>query len=305
MVPTHRRSERLENLLASIRATSPNSLDQVVIVDDTPESVGASPGGVGLPVQWIHPQKRQFISRAKNTGWRATSSPLVAFVDDDNCVTDGLLDRLAAHFRDRPRLGAVMPGVLYKRRPDLVWVYATPFRPDRWAFDLIGRNRPRQASLESQWLPTDALPNLSVIRREALEQIGGFDERFPVNSSADLCQRLKRAGWDVVADPGALTLHDVEPPGETAFWAEHVTQDPDRMRHEVADWFRFHRVWNGQRRLFPLQASWHALGFLLPTLFGVWVRKPSPRIRLSVELIRGYRDGLRGAVRPREDTAGK
>ncbi len=38
-------------------------------------------------------------------------------------------------------------------------------------------------------------------RREALESVGGFDERFGRFGEADLCQRLKRAGWETVHLP--------------------------------------------------------------------------------------------------------
>jgi GT2 family glycosyltransferase len=305
VIPTIGRTARLTNLLESLNATAPTVVAKVVVVDDTPGAPPVHGPVAGRPVEVLHSEERRFISRAKNAGWRATSTGLVAFIDDDNCLTEGLLDRLAGHFDSRPRLGAVMPGVLYKRRPNLVWVYATPFRPNRWSFELMGRNLPRDPALENRWLPTDALPNFSVIRREALEAVGGFDEDLPVNSSADLCQRIKRAGWEVAADSGALTLHDVEPPGERAFWAAHATQDPVRVRHEVADWFEFQRLWNGQRRLFRLQASWHALNFLLPNTFGVWVRRGSPRIRLTTEMVRGYRDAMRRPVRPRGDTTAR
>jgi GT2 family glycosyltransferase len=303
VIPTHRREKRLANLLASLRATSPKSLDRVVVLDDSTDTGTIPLAADGLRVEVIGSTERRFISRAKNIGWRSVDSPLVAFIDDDNCVTNGLLDRLAGHFRARPQLGAVMPGALYKQRPDIVWVYATPYRPDRWGFHLVGRNLPRNPSLEDRWLPTDALPNFSMIRRTALEQVGGFDENFPINSSADLCQRLKEAGWEVGSDAGALTLHDVEPPGKPAYWAEHVTQDPERLRYEVADWFYFQRRWNGGRQLFRLQASWHALGFLFPTSIGIWTRPASARVRLSLEMFHGYLDGLRRTMGPRAGIA--
>ncbi len=45
-------------------------------------------------------------------------------------------------------------------------------------------------------------------RREALEAVGGFDERFFLyEEDADLCRRLRVAGWRVVFTPAAEVRH--------------------------------------------------------------------------------------------------
>lgn len=185
-----------------------------------------------------------------------------------------------------------MPGVLYHRRPGLVWVYATPFRPDRWGFELVGRNAPRDPELENRFLPTDALPNLSMVRADVLRKVEGFDERLPVNSSADFCQRVKSAGWAVWADTASLTRHDVDPPGVPGYWAAHTVQNPERCRLEVADWFRFHRRWNGGRSYFALRASFHAIGFIVPQLLAAVIRRDGRPMPLLVAILRGWKEGL-------------
>ena len=48
----------------------------------------------------------------------------------------------------------------------------------------------------------------ALIRREATEEIGYFDERFFMYwEDADLCQRMKKAGWDVVYCPNPEVTH--------------------------------------------------------------------------------------------------
>jgi N-acetylglucosaminyl-diphospho-decaprenol L-rhamnosyltransferase len=55
------------------------------------------------------------------------------------------------------------------------------------------------------WLSGSCL----LIRREAYEQIGGFDERFFMYmEDVDLGDRLGRAGWLNVYVPGSEVLHD-------------------------------------------------------------------------------------------------
>lgn len=54
------------------------------------------------------------------------------------------------------------------------------------------------------WLSGSCL----LLRREAFEAVGGFDESyFMFFEDVDLCERLGRAGWDVVYAPGALVRH--------------------------------------------------------------------------------------------------
>jgi O-antigen biosynthesis protein len=46
------------------------------------------------------------------------------------------------------------------------------------------------------------------IRRSVFEELGGFDESFPVNyNDVDLCLRARQAGYEVVVEPAALLCH--------------------------------------------------------------------------------------------------
>jgi GT2 family glycosyltransferase len=46
------------------------------------------------------------------------------------------------------------------------------------------------------------------LRRAALDQVGLFDESFPLYfNDVDLCYRLRQAGWRIVFEPAAQVLH--------------------------------------------------------------------------------------------------
>jgi hypothetical protein len=296
VIPTHERPALLRQLLRSLTECPGESLGEVVVVDDSAAPTIRREDFPHLDLHVVHLAERSFISHARNVGLGRVSSEYVFVVDDDNvCDATTLAHPLDLLAGDR-RTTAVMPSVVYHRRPDLVWVYATPFRPDRWGFELVGRNRPRNPDWENRLLPTDALPNAAVFRMDALAAIGGYDERMPVSSTADLCQRLKSAGGTVTADSFARTRHDVEPPGDVGFWAAHST-DPARQYYDKHDWYIFQgRVHRGTAG-FSARALVRSAPFLASSVVAFLLRSDARATSLTLAMGRGVLGGLRDARR--------
>ncbi len=288
---THDRPERVRRLLASLERAAGGRIAQLLIVDDSASAPDYASEFPALPLEHVRLPVRQFISRAKNVGLAKVRNDLVLFIDDDNVVGPESFARAVPYLRGDPRLGAILPAVLYARRPDLVWVYATPFRPGRWGFELVGRDRPRSAELEGRFLPTDALPNAAFVRTSAARAVGGFDESLPVNSSAEFCRALKSAGWEVRADTGSFVYHDVEPPGTPGYWAAHAS-DRARVYYEMRDWFVFQRRLRAGERAVRWRALVHALPFVATTELAYWIRPGTDRGGLTVSLLRGVAAGL-------------
>jgi len=295
VIPTHNRYAKLRALLESIEKSRPNQLDSVIVVDDSENPVEFASDFQELNLTHKVLRERVFISRAKNIGWRASKTEFVFFIDDDNVVDQETIPRVYEVIARMPKVGAVMPAVLYKSRPSLVWVYAPQFLKSGPRFNLIGRNLPRNASLENRLLVADALPNAFIIRRKALEVVCGFDERLAVNSSMDLSVRLKSKCWQVLSFTGSFIYHDVEPPGKMGWWATHGAADPDRVRFEIRDWVIIMHMIHGKKRLFLLRAVIESSRFIIPNLLAYVLRSRSRR-RLVLSLAKGYIEGLRIAL---------
>jgi GT2 family glycosyltransferase len=302
VIPTRERPEPLRALLSSLSVHAGPRLAEVVVVDDSPSPTVRREEFPELDLRVVRLQERSFISHARNVGLGHVSSEFVYVVDDDNvCDPTTLSDPLSRLESDRHTV-ALMPSVIYHRAPEMVWVYSTPFRPGRWGFELTGRNRPRDAAWEDRLLPTDALPNAAVFRRDALAAVGGYDERMPVSSTADVCQRLKAAGGSVWADTYARTRHDVEPPTVKWFWAAHST-DPARQYFDKHDWYVLQgRVHRGEAG-FSARALAHSAPFLATSLLAFLLRRNAPTTSLALAMGRGVVGGLRDAGRE-EDLPG-
>jgi Glycosyl transferase family 2 len=296
VIPTHERPFLVRQLLASLEVGAGSALAEVVVVDDSSTPTVQPEEFPQLDLRVVHLDGRSFISHARNVGLGHVRSEFVYVVDDDNVCDSSTLAHPLGLLEADSGTAAVLPSVIYHRRPDLVWVYATPFRPSKWGFQLVGRNLPRDPTWENRLLPTDALPNAALFRRDALRAIGGYDERMPVSSTADLCQRLKSAGGSVYADTFARTRHDVEPPGGVGFWAAHSI-DPARQYFDKHDWYIFQgRVHRGEFG-FTGQALLRSAPFLASSLVAFLLRSDARATALTVAMGRGVIGGLRDVRR--------
>ena len=78
-----------------------------------------------------------------------------------------------------------------------------PRRPD-WLGERELRLERYDHEFEGDW----TIGSFMLVRREAFDAVGGFDERFFLYSEeVDLCLRVRRAGWKVVHSPAVTILH--------------------------------------------------------------------------------------------------
>jgi len=212
--------EARETLLAGLLALREQASFplELVVVDN------ASTDGSADAVRARHPEAVVLangdnvgFARACNQGWRATRAPHVLFLNPDAEVTPGALETLVGLLESRPAVGAAGPRtrgsdgtIQVSTGPDL-----TPpaeFRQRRLVLGVARREARALAEAEAlharEHEPAWVSGSCLVARRTALEAVGGFDERFFLyEEDADLCRRLREAGWHVVFTPAAEVKH--------------------------------------------------------------------------------------------------
>ena len=144
-----------------------------------------------------------------HAGARASRAPLVLLLNPDAVPAPGCLDALRACAADRPAWGAwqalvtMAGGELVNTAGNVVHYLGFG-----WAGDLghpVGAVD--QHPHEVGFCSGAAL----VVRREAWDAVGGFDERyFMYGEDLDLSLRLRLAGWGVGIAPAARVAHDYE-----------------------------------------------------------------------------------------------
>ncbi|MFN8094607.1 MAG: glycosyltransferase [Vicinamibacteria bacterium] len=138
-------------------------------------------------------------------------APLVLFLNPDAEVLPGALPALAAVFDRRSDAGVAGPRTLnddgtvqVSTGPDLTLASERRQRRlvagvrDRAPWALAEADARHSREHEPDWVSGSCL----MARREALEAVGGFDEGyFLYEEDADLCRRVRAAGFRVVFTP--------------------------------------------------------------------------------------------------------
>ncbi|NUW41731.1 glycosyltransferase family 2 protein [Nonomuraea rhodomycinica] len=187
------------SLRATLAALGPDV--PVIVVDDRPAGHDGpplvTPAHVPANVRVVTSGGRG-PAAARNAGWRAASTPWVAFLDDDVVPGPGWYEALRADLAGLPPEAAGSQGRI-----------EVPLPGDRRPTD-AERNTAGLAS--ALWITADI-----AYRRDALERVGGFDERFPraYREDADLALRLTNRGH-TLAWGERVTVHPVRDDG---FWA--------------------------------------------------------------------------------------
>ena len=181
-------------LLALERQTLPAEAFEIVVVDDGPDAdtqalVGTLARRADMPpLHYLRTPQGHGPAAARNAGWRAARAPVVAFTDDDTVPAVDWLERGLAALRAGG--WAAIGGRIY---------VPLPARPS-------DHERTTQGLERTRFVTANAF-----VTRWALQQVGGFDERFTRawREDSDLQFRLEDAAGPVGRCEDALVLHPV------------------------------------------------------------------------------------------------
>jgi len=192
---------------------------EVIVVDN-----GSTDGTVAFvreryPDVRLIEQDNRGMGGGNNTGMRAADGRYFFLLNSDAWVVDDAVDRLVRFADGHPDAAVVGPKLLntdgtlqrsVRGEPSL-WRLATEYLyirklapHSRLLNPLYAGDFRHDAVREADWLFGPAL----LVRREAADAVGLFDERFFMFSEeVDWMTRFRRAGWKVLFYPEAEVVH--------------------------------------------------------------------------------------------------
>jgi GT2 family glycosyltransferase len=170
-----------------------------------------------LPVEVLRMGRNSGFAAGCNAGAARGSGDSILFLNPDATISPEDLRLLASTLAAHPSRGAVSPRVLgpageleftMRHEPSLRSAFGEALflhrvlRRAAWPTEFVrgGYDEARDAD----WVQGSAV----LVRRQAFERLGGFDERyFLYSEDADLGRRLRRAGYTVRYEPAATAHH--------------------------------------------------------------------------------------------------
>ncbi len=249
----------------------------VILVDDRRDGAAPLLDPVPSHVRVVRGPARG-PAAARNAGWRRSRADWVAFLDDDVEPEAGWADALR---RDLAGAGPDVGGVQGR----IVVPLPAGRRPTDWERSTRGLETARWATADLAY------------RRDVLDAVGGFDERFPraYREDADLGLRVTAAGRRIVVGE-RVVRHPVRPAPPWVSLAKQAGNADDVLMR------RLHGRGLARARRCPARAppAPPRHGRCRRARRGARGRRPPPgRRRRRHRLARRHRRAGRGAHRPR------
>lgn len=192
IVPFAGSDAELEAVAHGVGRLERNADDSATIIDNRPTA--GSTGRIG-DVGILPAPSRQSSYFARNSGAEAGEGEWLVFIDADVTAPSDLLER---YFGEPPgeRTGLLAGGIIDAEvgAPTAVSRYLTE-----------SSSMSQDNTLRGDW-PYAQTANCAV-RRTAFEEIGGFNDSIRSGGDADLCFRLRAAGWEMETRDAAAVEH--------------------------------------------------------------------------------------------------
>ena len=177
IIPTYNRARSVCRAIASVLYQTHRPAEIIVVDDGSTDRTFQHVAQFSQLVKYLRLRRNRGVSAARNTGIKASTSPLVALLDSDDYWLPTKLTAQVRFFAVHPEAVACQTQEIWIRRGVRVNPKAKHLKPSGDIFEPSLRR-----CLVS--------PSAVMLKRSLLDDIGLFDEAFPVCEDYDLWLRV-------------------------------------------------------------------------------------------------------------------
>ena len=219
----------LARCVETIVTSAPKTTYEIVVIDNasTDDSV-AQLCANEVAARMIASEQLRIINNSENRGFGAANnqaftlsdSPFVFLLNLDTEVPAGTVDTLVNKLKSDRTIGACGPRILNLDGSLQTSVFFNPPRvwhtvlSQLWLYHLLPRRFRGELLLGWHWKHDRerTVPMLGgaaiMARREMIEEVGGFNERFHMYSEdSEWCWRITKSHWHLMFVPQAVVFH--------------------------------------------------------------------------------------------------
>lgn len=177
IIPTYNRAQKVVRAISSVLYQTFTGYEIIVVDDGSTDLTAKTLTSFRPPVTLVTHEKNAGVSAARNTGIRASSAPLIAFLDSDDYWLPEKLAVQTTFFNTRPEVVACQTQERWIRKGRFVNPGKKHLKPNGYIFEPSLR-----LCLVS--------PSAAMVRRSLLGEVGLFDETLPACEDYDLWLRI-------------------------------------------------------------------------------------------------------------------
>lgn len=223
LIVNYHATDELLNCLETVYANPININVNVLIYDNNSHDDVSRITSKYPQACLIKSRKNKGFSKGVNCLIERSKAPYIMLLNPDTIAFEGLFDKALEYMDKNPDVGIVGPKVINNDRSTQGSARSFPslstafFGRTSAITKLFPNNRISRANIltlgsdgekiiEVDWVSGACM----VVRRKAVEEIGGLDERFFMYwEDADWCKRMWAAEWKVIYNPQFKIMHHV------------------------------------------------------------------------------------------------
>jgi GT2 family glycosyltransferase len=300
VIPTHNRKDMLIRLINGILDNDYKNIEIIIVndasTDDTEQAITVK-FKKNKNITLVTNKKNLFTAGSRNKGASLAKGDYIFFIDDDNVVSKKLISTLVAAMDNDDTIGEVGPLMYYFHKKSKLF----------WA----GTNRNMMTSKttfltdnhfipETKTWPTDDVLNAFMVRRSVIKKnnITFIENLGIMYEESDYAQKIKKAGFKIVAVNKAIIYHDVEDYGtEPGSFLYHTLKDKRRVYFTARNRLVFHSLYSTSREFWGIVIFWNWL-FAGYYLFNIlrYQGKENYSLKQKTVFIQAYFQGIRDGI---------